>query len=61
MSLNKQVHAKACNEDKSLVHDQPLWLSLVKSKILVHNQPLWLPLVSKYYFTTLSAFVVTTC
>ena len=26
----KQVHAKACNEDKSLVHDQLLWLSLVK-------------------------------
>ena len=35
-NASKQVQTKACNEDKSLVYDQPLWLSLVK----------------KYYFST---------
>ena len=31
----------------TLVHDQPLWLPLVKIITLVHDQPLWLPLVKK--------------
>ena len=44
-STLKQVHAKVCNEDKCLVHDKLLCLSLVKQN----------------YFSTWSAFEVTTC